>query len=62
MKNLELTKSILQEDFLIIHFRPMFLFYTPWKHQKTKGFLVLSGGYKMGTLTGNGLISKVKSM
>ena len=25
---------------------PMFPFYTPWKHQKTKGFLVFSGGIK----------------
>ena len=24
----------------------MFLFYTPWKHQKTFGFLVFSGGKK----------------
>ena len=27
-------------------FWPMFLFYTPWKHQKTRGFLVFSGGIK----------------
>ena len=38
------------------HFWPMFLIYTPWKHQKTKGFLMFSGGnYKMGTLARNGL-------
>ena len=24
----------------------MFPFYTPWKHQKTKGFLLFSGGIK----------------
>ena len=26
----------------------MFRFYTPWEHQKTKGFLVFSGGIKLG--------------
>ena len=25
----------------------MLLFYTPWKHQKTFGFLVFSGGIEM---------------
>ena len=29
------------------HFRPMFLFYTPWKHQKTSDFLMFSGGEGM---------------
>ena len=28
------------------YFWPMFPFYTPWKHQKIKGFLVFSGGIK----------------
>ena len=28
------------------HFWPIFPFYTPWKHQKTKGFLVFSGVLK----------------
>ena len=28
----------------LAHFYPMILFYTSWKHQKTKGFLVFSGG------------------
>ena len=28
------------------HFRPMFPFYTPSKHQKIKDFLVFSGGIK----------------
>ena len=33
---------------------PLVSFYTPWKHQKTRGFLMLSGGverdhwYEMG--------------
>ena len=26
---------------------PMFHFYTPWKRQKTKGFLTFSGGIEM---------------
>ena len=30
----------------LTHFWPMFPFYTPWKQQKTKGFLVFSGGIK----------------
>ena len=30
----------------LTHFWPMFSFYTPWKHQKTLGFLVFSGGIK----------------
>ena len=41
----------------LTHFWPMFPFYTPWKHQKTKVFW-FSGvfrGYKMGTLVRNGL-------
>ena len=39
----------------LTHFWSMFPFYTPWKHQKTKGFLVFSGGCRMGTLVRNGL-------
>ena len=31
----------------LIHFNPMFHFYTPWKRQKTKGYLTFSGGMKM---------------
>ena len=30
----------------LTHFWPMFPFYTPWKHQTTKGSLVFSGGIK----------------
>ena len=30
----------------LTHFRPLLLFYTPWKHQKTRGFLMFSGGIK----------------
>ena len=30
----------------LAHFKWMFPFYTPWKHQETIGFLVFSGGIK----------------
>ena len=33
----------------------MFLFYTPWKQQKTKGFMMFLGGYEMETFVKNGL-------
>ena len=36
--------------FTLTHFKPMFYFYTPWKHQETSGFM-FSGGIdwlKMG--------------
>ena len=29
------------------HCKPMFQFYTPWKHQKTRGFLMFPGGIEM---------------
>ena len=28
----------------LTHFLPLARFYTPWKDQKTKGFLMFSGG------------------
>ena len=31
----------------LTHFSTIFHFYTPWKRQKTKGFLTLSGGIEM---------------
>ena len=30
----------------LTYFLPMFPFYAPWEHRKTKGFLVFSGGIK----------------
>ena len=33
-------------DESLAHFWRMLLFYTPWKHQKTFGFLVFSGSIK----------------
>ena len=37
-------------------FMPIYSFLTPWKHQKTTGFLMLSGGYEKKILTWNRLI------
>ena len=31
------------QNALLTHFRPMFPFYTPWKHHETFGFLVYRG-------------------
>ena len=41
---------------LMTHVRPLFSFYNPWKHQKTKGFFCAYRGYKMETLARKGLI------
>ena len=35
------------EKVLLTHFSTMFHFYTPWKRQKTFGFLAFSGGIEM---------------
>ena len=32
--------------FFINHLMPLVLLYTPWKHEKTKNFLIFSGGIK----------------
>ena len=42
----------IKELSLLIHFCPMFPFYTPWKHQTFSG---VSRGYDMETLARNGL-------
>ena len=31
----------------LTHFQPVFHFYAPWKHQKTSGFLMFSGGIEI---------------
>ena len=31
----------------LTHFQPVFRFYTPWKHEKTGGFLMFSSGIKI---------------
>ena len=33
--------------FALTHFQQMFHFYTSWKHQKTGGFLMLSGNIEV---------------
>ena len=38
----------------LTHLWTLFLFYTPWKLQKTFGFLIFPGGDKMRTLATNG--------
>ena len=48
--------------YALIHFRPIFPFYTPWKRQKTKGFLTFYRGYEEGTLAWNGLNETVLSL
>ena len=35
------------EEQILIQFDPIFHFCTPWKRQKTKGFLTFSGGIEM---------------
>ena len=35
------------KTFWLTHFSPMPHFYTPWKRQKTYGFLTFSGGIEM---------------
>ena len=32
---------------LLTHFNPLLYFYTPWKRQKTKGFLAFSEGIEV---------------
>ena len=48
IKNSDFHRTPLDDCFckisLLTHFQPMFHFYTPWKHQKISGFLMLSGG------------------
>ena len=38
----------------LTHFNPLISFYTPWKHQKTRGFLIFSGGIKRDRQHKNG--------
>ena len=41
-----LTETSFWRTFLFTHFIPLIFFDTPWKHQKTRVFLVFSGGIK----------------
>ena len=40
-----------QRFFILTQFMPLVSFYTPWKHEKTKGNLIISGGGEKRTLT-----------
>ena len=50
-----LVTNSLKMQMILIHFIPNFHFFTPWKCQKTSGFLTLS--VAKGTLTWNVLIA-----
>ena len=56
--NLWVTFCVLRQVIfpILTHFQPMFPFYILWKHQKTKAFLVFSGGIKWEHLALNGLM------
>ena len=41
------TIYCLQINIVSTYFTPIFRFYAPWKRQKTKGFLTISGGIEM---------------
>ena len=42
---------------IVVHFMTLVSFYTLWKHQKTSGFLMFSGGYRKRLVAWNGLKS-----
>ena len=42
-----LGKSHIPFPAILTHFSPVSHFYTPWKRQKTFGFLMFSGGIEM---------------
>ena len=46
-RELKVNIYALYACFLLTHFNPVLHFYTPWKRQKTKGFLTFSGGAEM---------------
>ena len=39
--------DILRNLWSLTHFEPMFHCYTPWKHQKTGGFVMFLGGIEV---------------
>ena len=49
------TKFRLQHWTNLTHYRPVLLFYTPWKYQKTVRFFDVFRGYRKATLGCNGL-------
>ena len=46
---IELRESIYENNYFIwlTYFKPMLHFSTPWKRQKTRGFLMFSGSIEM---------------
>ena len=50
-------RSIVADVFILANFKPMFPFYTTWKHRKPSGFFYVFRGYRHGTLGRNGLIT-----
>ena len=46
-RSLKMMKNALY--FLLSHYVSVFHFYTPWKNQEARGFLIFSGGIKMNT-------------
>ena len=46
--------------FLLTHYNPVLLFYTPWKHQKTFRFPDVFRGYRKATPGCNGLNTSTK--
>ena len=41
----------------LTHFMPQISFDTPWKHQKSSGFLMYLGGYEKRSVAGNRLMA-----
>ena len=44
------TKFMRYAGKVLTHFMPVISFYTPWKHQKTSGFLMFLGGIERDQL------------
>ena len=45
--------------FYLTRYMSLVPFYTPWKHQKTKGFLMFSGGYRKRSVVLNRVRTKL---
>ena len=50
----------LQNYVVLTHYSPVFLFYTPWKYQKTLRFSDVFRGYRKATRGCNGLNKELK--
>ena len=59
-RNFKLSSQLLFSDrWSLTHFSPVSHFYTPWKRQKTFGFLTFSGGIEMWHWTKIGQLCKI---